>query len=133
MEEKSIWQAYRELLKTIAGNWHAEAIDQTLIFSSCDKPSREGNLITIDKNKKTSETVYSVGSYLGDNIESISFIEIGLNWDTKRWYKIKEITPAKMLLIEIEKAAGRKEISREFLYIRTTGLNSADETLKELS
>jgi hypothetical protein len=118
MEEKSIWRELKDVLTTIVGHWYAEAADQTLIFSLCEKPMQDAKLLTINKDKKTMEDVYSVGAYLGDSLESLFYIDIGMFWDTKRWYKIKEISPAKMVIIEIEKAAGRKEISNEFSYIR---------------
>jgi hypothetical protein len=114
MEETSIWQEKKDLLNNIAGHWYAEAADQTLIFSFCIPPAQEAALMIIEKNKPAAETVYSVGSYLGENIQSIYYIDMGAVWDKKRWYKIKEITSSKMLLTEIEKAAGRKEISSEF-------------------
>lgn len=79
---------------------------------------QDAKLVTINKDKKSEENVYTVGAYLGDNLESLFYIDIGMFWDTKRWYKIKEISSAAMVIIEIEKAAGRKEISNEFSYIR---------------
>jgi hypothetical protein len=116
--EKPIWQELKDVLTTIAGQWYAEAPDQTLVFSFCEKPMQDAKLLTISKDKKSEENVYTVGAYLGDNLESLFYIDMGMFWDTKRWYKIKEISPAKMVIIEIEKAAGRKEISNEFSYTR---------------
>ncbi len=120
MKEIRIWQELKDVLSMIAGRWYAEAVDQTLIFSVCELPSSEAKLITIEKNKTQVENIYSVGAYLGNELESLFYIDIGNHWDNKRWYKINQISSNKMTIVEIEKAAGRKEISNQFTFTRKT-------------
>jgi hypothetical protein len=120
MIEKLVWPILQDVLTSLAGAWYAEETGQTLVFTFYRKPLSDAQLITIDKDNKPTENLYSVGAFLGDDLQSIFYIETGRNWDTKRWYKIKEITPASMIIVEIEKAAGRKEIGNEILYTRKT-------------
>src|SRR5450432_3882172 len=107
MEEKSGWQQRKEILTMLAGHWYAASIDQNLVFSFCEKLSGEAPLNITNKGIRPVETVYSLGSYLGEDMEAQFFIDIGLLWASEQWYKIKELTATKMLLVEIEKAAGR--------------------------
>ncbi|MEP6750751.1 MAG: hypothetical protein ABJB86_23655, partial [Bacteroidota bacterium] len=129
MEERSLWQELRLLLTNIAGNW-SNTEGETMVFSVCEKSGQEGKLIVTDKSKNAITTVYSINTYLPENLEPIFYIDAGADWDSKRWYKIKEISPASMLLIEISKSAGRKEVGNEILYTKKTDGNSSGQIKK---
>jgi hypothetical protein len=113
MEERSLWQDLRTVLKNIAGQWYAAEKDETMVFSVCETSSQEAAVTITDKNKNKSDTVYSVGAYLPESLEAIFYIDMGKDWHSKRWYKINEISPTNMRIIEISKSAERKEIGNE--------------------
>ena len=117
------------MLTNIAGNWY-NAEGETMAFSVCEKAGQEGKLVATDKNKNAVTTVYSINTYLPENLEPVFYIDTGTDWDSKRWYKIKGISQASMLLIEISKTAGRKEVGNEISYTKKAGDNSASQAKK---
>lgn len=118
MEEKSLWQDLRTVLKNIAGQWYAAEKDETMVFAVCESSSHEAAVTITDKNKNKSDTIYSVSTYLTEDLDAIFYIDMGRDWHSSHWFKIKEISPTNMRLIEMSKSAGRKEIGNEIFYTR---------------
>ena len=133
MAEDSIYQQYRDIKNKLVGHWYAEAVEQTLIFYFSEKPTDTEKLTMISKDLKTVDTFYSVGTYLDENIQSVFYIDIGLGWELKRYYKIKNLTSTKMSLIEIDKTAERKEMGNEFSYTRKIDVDFVDGIIEGLS
>ena len=118
MQETSIYQERKDVFSNIAGQWYAESIDQKMVFGGSERLSQEAALSITSKGKQPHEDVYSISSYLGDDNKPIFYIDIGQSWDTRRWFKIKEISAGKMVLVEMEKAIGRKETGGEVVYVK---------------
>jgi hypothetical protein len=130
MEEKSLWQVLRMLLMNIAGDWYDTEKGETRGFSFCEKAGQEGQLIITDKNRNSVTTVYSVNTYMQENLEPVFYIDTGTDWDAKRWYKIKEISSDSLLLIEISKTVERKETGNEISYMKKADNNFSDQMKK---
>ncbi|HMC85959.1 MAG TPA: hypothetical protein VKI61_10550 [Chitinophagaceae bacterium] len=118
MEEKSLWQDRRTMLTNIAGKWNAAGSEDTLVFSAMEKGAPEAKLIITESGKAPVDTIYSLCSCLTQDLQAFFYIEMGNGWHNTRWFKVNEVTPAGMRLVEISKNTERKEMGGEIVYAK---------------